>query len=467
MRLLHLHWPHLPLRLIRSRSTSFPHGPVILGGQPWTQGVVLDASPEAVAMGVRRGMPLGSAHRLAPEAVFLDPEPAADTAALETALDSLAAFSPGIAGEADPSEPMFGRIEVQLDGLRRLWGPEPELIRRAVAILEPLLPGLPRAGIAGTRFAALVAAATARGGTTARAAATARGVPTARDRGRDEPGIVPPGDEAAFLRPLSVTLLTADPEIQGRLARLGLRRIGQVADIPRSALVARFGTEGERLHARARGEETDPFRPRTPPERMVLALPVEPAVEDLEPLRFLLHRLAGALADQLAARGMATARVHLRLTLETTFTARATQPVVSLEQRLPEPTAEAEAIERLLLAQLERTPPPAPVERLELELVEVAPAAGQQLALFVPQAAREARLGWQLARLALTFGDDRIRRAELADPEAPLPETRWRWIAIDSGAMIAPAGATMVSTEPVVAARRSASTGVTHPSVRR
>ena len=68
----------------------------------------------------------------------------------------------------------------------------------------------------------------------------------------------------------------------------------------------------------------------------------------------------------------------------------------------------------------------------------------------MPQAAREARLGWQLARLALTFGDDRIRRAELADPEAPLPETRWRWVAIDSGATVCPAGSTMTSAEPVV-----------------
>ena len=56
------------------------------------------------------------------------------------------------------------------------------------------------------------------------------------------------------------------------------------------------------------------------------------------------------------------------------------------------------------------TPPPAAVARLDLELAGVAPAAGQQLPLFVPQAARDARLGWQLARLALTFGEDRVRR---------------------------------------------------------
>jgi hypothetical protein len=98
-----------------------------------------------------------------------------------------------------------------------------------------------------------------------------------------------------------------------------------------------------------------------------------------------------------------------------------------VEQRFPEPTSEAEAIERLLFARLERTPPPAPVARIELELAGVEPAAGHQLPLFVPQAARNARLGWQLARLALTFGEDRVRRVAITDPDAPLPETRWTW----------------------------------------
>jgi hypothetical protein len=55
--------------------------------------------------------------------------------------------------------------------------------------------------------------------------------------------------------------------------------------------------------------------------------------------------------------------------------------------------------------------------------------------LFVPQAARTARLGWQLARLALTYGEDRIRRVVITDPEAPLPEERWAWQSVDLGDM--------------------------------
>ena len=127
------------------------------------------------------------------------------------------------------------------------------------------------------------------------------------------------------------------------------------------------------------------------------------------------------------ARGTAAARGHLRLSLDLAFAPRGTPPELAVEQRFPEPTSDAEAIERLLFARLERTPPPAPVARLELELAGVEPAVGQQLPLFVPQAARNARLGWQLARLALTFGEDRIRRVALADPDAPLAEARWTW----------------------------------------
>jgi protein ImuB len=408
MRLLHLYWPHLPLRLARARrSDSFPTDrPVVLGGQPWTDGLVIDADPAARALGVRRGIPLGSAHRLAPEAAFLDPEPDEDAASVEAAFEVLARFSPGLAGVSDQADPAFGLLEVQIDGLDRLWGAEPEIVGRLVAALEGVLPGSPRPGIAGTRFAATVAAGNA--------------VPP-------EPRIVRPGEDAAFLEPLPASLLSSDQDVRDRLRRFGLRRIGAVAELPRSALVARFGAEGALLHDRACGVEVSPFRPRRASERLAFRLPIEPAVAELDSLRFVLHRLAGTLAAQLEARGTAAARGHLRLSLDLAFAPRDTPPGMAVEQRFPEPTSDAEAIERLLFARLERTPPPAPVTSVELELAGVEPAVGQQLPLFVPQAARNARLGWQLARLALTFGEDRVRRVALADPDAPLAEGRWTW----------------------------------------
>jgi len=415
MRLLHLHRPHLPLELARARASksflSFPPGPLILGGRPWDPGQVVDANQEARALGVRRGMPLGSAHRLVPDATFIDPDPDADRATIEAAFEALAAFSPGIAGSADPCDAAFGLFEVQVDGLESLWGPEPVLVGRLVDALARALAEDPgesgiRAGIAGTRFSATVAAVMARPGA---------------------PSLVPPGGEAGFLAPHPSGLLTPDPDVRARLTRFGLRRIGAVAELARSALVARFGEEGARIHARARGEELEPFRPRRAPEHLRLALPIEPAVEDLEPLRFVLHRLAGALTDQLVARGLAASLARLHLDLDLAFARDGTPPTLDVEQRFPEPTSDAEAIERLLFARLERTPPPAAVARLALELDGTAPAAGQQLPLFTPQAARGARLDWQLARLALTFGEDRVRRVDVTDPEAPLPEARWAW----------------------------------------
>ncbi|HLX33996.1 MAG TPA: DNA polymerase Y family protein [Candidatus Limnocylindrales bacterium] len=367
---------------------------------------MLDADPSARALGVRRGMPLGSAHRLAPEATFLEPAPEADRTAVEAAFERLGAFSPAIAGTADPTDGAFGLFEAQIDGLAGLWGPEPELAERVGAALEPIVGGRPRAGIAGTRFGATVAAAAARPG---------------------ELIAVPAGGEATFLAPLPASLLTPDADVRARLRRFGLKRIGQVAALPGSALVARFGEEGASVGRRARGEETDPFKPRRNPERLLLGLPIEPAVAELEAVRFVLRRVATALAGNLVARGLAAQAGRLRLELDRTFSRAGVPPEIVVEGRFPEPTADAEAIERLLLARLERTPPAAPVARFELELSGAAPATGQQLPLFTPQALHGARLGWQLARLALTFGEDRVRRFEITDPEAPLSERRWTW----------------------------------------
>jgi nucleotidyltransferase/DNA polymerase involved in DNA repair len=226
--------------------------------------------------------------------------------------------------------------------------------------------------------------------------------------------------EAAFLAPLSIGLLPADPEIRDRLRLFGLTRIGEFAALDRSAVLARFGATGGELHDLARGLDGRPLRPRRPVEHLRADAELEPPVEELEALRFVLHHLCGALCEQLSARGAGAARASLVLTLE------AADPV-RYDQALPEPAAAPDLLERLLMARLEAAPPQAPVERLLLQLDGTAPAAGQQLGLFTPQLARAARLDWQLASLAIRFGPDRLLQARLRDPEAALPEERFEW----------------------------------------
>src|SRR5712691_6615301 len=186
MRLLYLDWPHLPLRLELARHP-IDSELIVLGGHPWDPGVVLDCSPAAARLGVRRAQPLGSAHNLVPEAVFLPADPDAYRNAFEAALEVLGDFTPGIEGEVDPEAAAFGQAFLGIEGLARLWGDEPVLIRRIVAAMASRLPGAPRAGIGNTRFGAQVAAVTGWGSGGATESAAARGSAAARDGGTPLP----------------------------------------------------------------------------------------------------------------------------------------------------------------------------------------------------------------------------------------------------------------------------------------
>jgi hypothetical protein len=180
------------------------------------------------------------------------------------------------------------------------------------------------------------------------------------------------------------------------------------------------------MHDLVRGLDRRPLRPRRPLEHLAADVELEPPATELEPLRFLLHHVCGTLCEQLAARGAGAARAALTLSLERTERDPG-PPSLTYQQALPEPSAAAELLERLLMARLEAEPPSAPVERLALQLDGTAPEAGQQLTLFDRQGAHAARLEWQLASLAIRFGEDRILRALTADVEAPLAERRFTW----------------------------------------
>jgi len=208
--------------------------------------------------------------------------------------------------------------------------------------------------------------------------------------------------------------------VRERLRVFGLTRIGEFAALARSAVIARFGEHGGLLHDLARGIDGRALRPRKPVERLRAEAELEPPVDNVEPLRFVLRNLCGALCEQLAARGAGATRALLVLEMELG------EPV-QLDQVLPEPAAAPDLLERLLVARMTASPITAAVTRMCLELRGEHAVAGQQLGLFAPQLARAARLDWQLTGLALRFGADRLLRARIIDPEATVPEQRIDW----------------------------------------
>jgi protein ImuB len=389
---------------------------VVIGGQPWEPASVLDASVAAVRLGVRREQPLGTAHRLAPEAHFMAADREHYARTMERVLDALAEFTPGIEADADPDARSFGQVLLGVEGLHRLWGDDERLVERVLGVVRDLLPGQPRVGMGNTRFGAQVAAVVGRG----RLEKIDRGDATT---------------EAAYLAPLPIRLLPADDDTHERLRVFGLMRIGEFAALPASAVVARFGAHGELLHQLARGMDGRPLRPRRPIQHLRAEAELDPPVDTLDPLRFMLHNLCGALCEQLAARGAGATRALMTLELEPARLG----PVV-LEQQLPEPAAAPDLLERLLFARLAGAPPSAPVTRLALELRGEQVEAGQQLGLFTPQLARAGRLDWQLVGLALRFGADRVLRARTLDPEAIVPESRTEFVSATGSTTGAPAG---------------------------
>ncbi|QXJ26098.1 DNA polymerase IV [Actinomadura graeca] len=201
--------------------------PVIVGG-----GVVLAASYEAKAFGVRTAMSGGQARRLCPGAVVVPPRMAAYTAASRAVFAVFRATTPLVEGLS------IDEAFLDVDGLRRAPARVAAALRREVA--EEV--GLPiTVGVARTKFLAKVASGVAK---------------------PDGLLVVPPDGELDFLRPLPVRRLWGvGPATAAKLARYGVTTVGGVADMPEATLTALLGPgAGRHLHALARNRDPRPVR---------------------------------------------------------------------------------------------------------------------------------------------------------------------------------------------------------------
>jgi protein ImuB len=230
-------------------------------------------------------------------------------------------------------------------------------------------------------------------------------------RGFAGTSVIPYGDEAKFLAPLPVALLSPTPELQETLDRWGIRRFQDLAALPPLGIAERLGAEGLRLRELARGEAERKLLPLTDLLRFEDEIELEYPMELLEPLAFVLARLINALSTSLAARALATNEIRLRLKLENRATHERTL-------RLPVPTLDTKAFLKLLQLDLSQNPPAAPVVAVRMEMNPVKPQSAQS-GLFIPAAPEPVKLELTIARLKAIVGPDRVGTPALLDTHRP------------------------------------------------
>ena len=359
---------------------------------------IVAASRRAREKGVGAGQTLPQARALLPGLLARARDLASERAAQEALLEAAETFSPRVedAGE--------GVVYVDLDGHAALRGDdrapaELSLARDLIAAIGRA--GLPaRAGIGGSKLAARVAAH----------------LP-------DAPRVVPEGEEAAFLAPLSLERLAPELAIAETLERWGIRSIGDFAKLPEGEVASRLGEAGRALHAVARGIDPRPLAPRAPPLVLTEGMDLEWPVTTLEPFLFLGRAALDRLVARLTAQALACVRLDVSLTLDPDgHDARAI--------RLPAPTCDVKTLVTLVRLELEARPPGAPVTGFAFTALPDQPRRAQ-LSLFGPAALSPDRLAATIARLAALLGADRVGSPRAVDghrperfalmPYAPLP----------------------------------------------
>jgi DNA polymerase-4 len=201
--------------------------PVVVGGKPKGRGVVAAASYEAREFGLHSGMPLSTASRLCPQAIFIQGSFPKYREASRKFMEILTDFSPYL-------EPM-GLDEAYLDatGFESLHGSIKEMAQKIKRRVKKELGINASIGIASGKVVAKVASE------------------MSKPDGLLE---VKEGEEAKFLAPLPVGKLPGiGKKTEPKLKSLGIDTIGKLSAMPLEALKSHFGASGELLKRSASG----------------------------------------------------------------------------------------------------------------------------------------------------------------------------------------------------------------------
>lgn len=396
MSILYCCIPDFASALARRTDPSLRHRPLVLIGP---EGRVFAASLEARACGIVIGQTARTAEIRCPEARLLEADVAHYRSEFETLLELLERPSPRVEPHG------WGGAYVDLDDLARhhtdamtLCKEVGRAIRRELGkLLQPAL------GWDRTKFTALAAAKRTQPG-------HLRAVATVRER--------------TFLQPLPVTLLPLERDALQRLGFLGLRTLGQYAALPSAAVWQQFGRAGWLAQRCARGEDARPVVPRSQKRRLIAYCDLEDPLAEQERLLAVLRQQVSPLLAEL--QGNLQACGQMRLTAY--FADGSTQEE---KRTFLFPTAEETRVMLALEQLLTRMRWQAGATALEVTLERIQGVVAEQLPLIPGETERERNLHEVRRYLMARFGANRLRRAMLSQPGAPLPEWRIGWLSVE------------------------------------
>ena len=340
-------------------------------------------SVEAARLGLGAGQKATDALALVPELVTAEAEPDADAAALSALVDWCVRFSPAVA--ADAPDGLF----LDVTGVDHLWGGEAAMLADFRTRLAAN--GLPFRG----------------------AIADTPGAAWALVRFGEDGIIAPPGGQGPLIAPLPPAALRLETETWAQIERLGLRRIGQIMELPRAPFGRRFGQAALTRLDQALGREKEALTFRRPPTpwfaRLAFAEPIS-APEDMA-------RVTADVAAKLCAR--LEAESHGGRRFELCFH-RLDGKAMPLSIGLSLPGRDPARIAKLFAPKLETVDPGFGIEVVTMTAQAVEATSGRQVRLdTLRDAALEDGLAPLVDRLTNRLGPERVWRSVPVESHVP------------------------------------------------
>jgi len=201
--------------------------PVVVGGRPNERGVVSAASYAARKFGVHSAMPLRTAYKLCPQAIFVDGHRERYIEYSHKVYEVLQRFSPKV------DMASIDEAYLDLTGTERLHGTPLQAAHKLHQAVQEATALNCSIGISTSRMVAKVAS----------------------DQAKPN-GIlwILPGQEASFLAPLDVRKIPGVGKVtEGRLHAMGIRKVGDLAALEEAFLEERFGQWGLALAGKSHG----------------------------------------------------------------------------------------------------------------------------------------------------------------------------------------------------------------------